>query len=99
MFGDWWAAVSSVSNCRCDKPSVGDSRGTRGRRTWSAGECSSWLGEVEGLKVSLAGAEDKRAQIDQRSQPTNPVNIGMPTFARITETNLPTSPSVRPSHD
>jgi hypothetical protein len=26
-----------------------------------------WLGEVEGLEVSLAGAEDKLAQLDRRS--------------------------------
>lgn len=31
-------------------------------------EREGWLGEVEGLKVSLAGAEDKLAQIDRRSQ-------------------------------
>lgn len=27
------AALSRASNCRCDKPSVGDSGGTFGRRT------------------------------------------------------------------
>jgi len=35
------AAVSRASNCRCVNPSVGDSAGTAGRRTCSAGECSS----------------------------------------------------------
>ena len=39
-FGDSRAAVSSASNCRWVKPSVGDSAGTAGRRTCSAGECS-----------------------------------------------------------
>jgi hypothetical protein len=34
-----------------------------------------WLGEVEGLRVSLAGAQDKLAQLDRR--PTR-VNLGMP---------------------
>ncbi len=34
------AAESSTSNCRCERPSVGDSFDTRGRRTYSAGECS-----------------------------------------------------------
>jgi hypothetical protein len=38
---DWRAAVSSASNCRCQSPSVGDSGGTIGRRTWSAGEYST----------------------------------------------------------
>ncbi len=31
------AALSRASNCRCDKPSVGDSGRTFGRRTKSAG--------------------------------------------------------------
>jgi hypothetical protein len=35
------AADRSASNCRCESPSVGDSFETRGRRTYSAGECSS----------------------------------------------------------
>jgi hypothetical protein len=35
-----------------------------------------WLGEVEGLKVSLAGAEDKLAQVDRRTRTT----LGMPTI-------------------
>ena len=38
--GDWRAAVSSASNCRWVKPRVGDSAGTAGRRTRSAGEWS-----------------------------------------------------------
>ncbi|MFJ7625322.1 tyrosine-type recombinase/integrase [Streptomyces sp. NPDC097595] len=37
------------------------------------------LGEVEGLKVSLAGAEDKLAQIDRRSQQRAVVGLGIPT--------------------
>jgi hypothetical protein len=41
-----------------------------------------WLGEVEGLRVSLAGAQDKLAQLDRR--PTR-VNLGMP--ATPTNTN------------
>jgi integrase len=36
-----------------------------------------WLGEAEGLKVSLAGAEDKLAQIDRRSR-NGPVELGLP---------------------
>jgi len=35
-----------------------------------------WLGEVEGLKFSLAGAEDKLAQIDRRSGGDGPVGLG-----------------------
>ena len=33
-----------------------------------------WLGEIEGLQISLAGANDKLAQIDRRT----PVDLGMP---------------------
>ena len=39
-FVDSRAAVGSASNCRWVKPSVGESAGTAGRRTCSAGECS-----------------------------------------------------------
>lgn len=41
-------------------------------------EREGWLGEVEGLQVSLA-AEDKLAQIDKRSR-TAPVALGNPTL-------------------
>jgi hypothetical protein len=40
-WADSRAAVSMASNCKWVNPSVGDSGGTAGRRTWSAGECSS----------------------------------------------------------
>ena len=40
-------------------------------------EREGWLGEVEGLKISLAGAEDKLAQIDRRSHRT--AHLGIPT--------------------
>jgi hypothetical protein len=44
-------------------------------------EREGWLGEVEGLKISLAGAEDKLAQIDRRAHPA-PIDVGMPVPAR-----------------
>ena len=44
-------------------------------------EQEGWHGEAEGLKISLAGARDKLAQIDRRSRPADPVNVGMPAFA------------------
>ena len=40
-----------------------------------------WLGEVEGLQVSLAGAEDKLAQINRRSQNAATVNLGIPALS------------------
>uniref|UniRef100_UPI001C5FB639 hypothetical protein n=1 Tax=Pseudonocardia nigra TaxID=1921578 RepID=UPI001C5FB639 len=41
-------------------------------------EREGWLGEVEGLNISLAGATDKLAQIDRRS-PGDAINLGMPS--------------------
>ncbi len=41
-------------------------------------EREGWLGEVEGLQVSLAGAEDKLAQIDRRSHAPPAVTLGIP---------------------
>ena len=41
-------------------------------------EREAWLGEVEGLRVSLACAHDKIAQIDRRPTTRTPVDLGMP---------------------
>jgi hypothetical protein len=41
-------------------------------------EHEGWLGEVEGLKISLAGAEGKLAQINRRSRTI--VDLATPTF-------------------
>lgn len=47
-------------------------------------EREGWPGEVEGLQISLAGAEDKLAQLDSRSQHTT-VNLAMPTIKQTGE--------------
>jgi hypothetical protein len=44
-------------------------------------EREGWLGEAEGLQVSLAGANDKLAQLDRRARDTATVDPGMPVFA------------------
>ncbi|MEV8390617.1 MULTISPECIES: hypothetical protein [unclassified Streptomyces] len=44
-------------------------------------EREGWLGEVEGLRVSLAGAEDKLAQITRRAASAL-VALPMPTLRR-----------------
>jgi Phage integrase family len=53
-------------------------------------EHEGWLGEVEGLKVSLAGTEDKLAQLDtalrRREQA---VHLGMPAFPDIAGRSVP----------
>jgi len=41
-------------------------------------EREGWPGEMEGLKISLAGAEDKLAQISRR--PTATADLGIPTI-------------------
>src|SRR5690606_1651696 len=38
-----------------------------------------WLGEIEGLQVSLAGAEDKISQLDRRPTQRTVTDLGMPT--------------------
>ena len=43
-------------------------------------EREGWLGEVEGLQVSLAGANHKLAQIDRRSPHRATVDLGIPTL-------------------
>jgi hypothetical protein len=40
-----------------------------------------WLGEAEGLKISLVGAQDKLAQIDRRTRTPTPVGLGMPALS------------------
>ena len=43
-----------------------------------------WLGEVEGLQISLAGARTKLAQVEQMTstRPRQPVRLGIPTRTR-----------------
>ena len=43
-----------------------------------------WLGEAEGLMISLTGAQDKLAQIDRRTRTRThaPVGLGMPVLSR-----------------
>ncbi|MFJ3966128.1 tyrosine-type recombinase/integrase [Streptomyces sp. NPDC090036] len=46
-------------------------------------EREGWVGEVEGLRVSLAGAEDKLAQVDALAErQSTAVQLGMPGFSR-----------------
>ncbi|POX63157.1 hypothetical protein C3492_13535 [Streptomyces sp. Ru62] len=40
-------------------------------------EREGWLGETEGLRVSLAGAESKISQVDSAASP-GPVRLGLP---------------------
>ena len=59
------------------RPRIAEIRGNLLARIAEA-EAEGWLGEIEGLKISLAGASDKLAQIDRRSQAQATVSLGMP---------------------
>ena len=60
-------------------------------------ESHRWLGEAEGLKVSLAGARTKLAQMDQiTARRHHTTQLGIPTFtdaAGRTSTNPPHHPN------
>ena len=60
-------------------------------------EREGWLGEIEGLKVSLAGTEDKLAQIDTALQrQEQAVHLGMPAFPDIAGRSVPPAPEGTP---
>ncbi|THA46562.1 hypothetical protein E6R62_33465 [Streptomyces sp. A1136] len=44
----------------------------------SEAEHEAWLGEIEGPRISLAGAESKIGQLDAAA-PGGPVLLGLPT--------------------
>jgi integrase len=53
-------------------------------------EREGWLGEIEGLKVSLSGTEDKLAQINASLQRQDQaVHLGMPAFPDIAGRSVP----------
>jgi hypothetical protein len=59
-------------------------------------ESHHWLGEAEGLKVSLAGAEAKLAQMDQiTAQRNHSVQLGIPAFADAAGRTITTPTSSR----
>ncbi|MQS16820.1 site-specific integrase [Streptomyces kaniharaensis] len=50
----------------------------------SEAEREGWLGEVEGLRVSLVALQEKLAQLDARQQRRgSPVFLGVPTFDQL----------------
>jgi hypothetical protein len=56
-------------------------------------EREHWLGEVEGLKVSLAGAEQKLAQLDERARHAATVNLGIPIFRDVAGRTVSANPN------
>jgi hypothetical protein len=60
-------------------------------------EANHWLGEAEGLKVSLAGARDKLGQMNQiTSRRSTAINLGMPDFATAAGRTV-TTPAAPPA--
>jgi integrase len=60
-------------------------------------EREGWPGEIEGLKVSLAGTEDKLAQIEATPQrQEQAVHLGMPAFPDIAGRSVPPAPEGTP---
>ncbi|MFE7311522.1 hypothetical protein ACFU7T_00165 [Streptomyces sp. NPDC057555] len=57
-------------------------------------EREGWLGEVEGLKISLAGAEEKLAQLDRRPANRSVVDLGIP---KVNHAGSTRNPGDRPS--
>jgi hypothetical protein len=57
-----------------------------------------WLGEVEGLRISLAGAEDKLAQIETATRRKGEaVQLGMPAFPCIAGRSATNPPAAKGS--
>ncbi|MFF5846996.1 tyrosine-type recombinase/integrase [Streptomyces massasporeus] len=47
-------------------------------------EREGWLGEIEGLEISLAGAQEKLALLDaEQARTRRTVDLGMPSFANL----------------
>ena len=73
------------------RPRITGSRGNLLDRIAEA-EREGWHGEAEGLKVSLAGADAKLAQLDQMARRAATIHLGMPAFGEIAgRTALPAS--------
>ncbi|MFF5011278.1 hypothetical protein ACFY3G_51960 [Streptomyces phaeochromogenes] len=61
-------------------------------------EREGWLGEIEGLRVSLAGAQSKIDQIDSASA-SMAINLGMPRKAPAQTARKEGTASLRQSRD
>src|SRR5664280_515227 len=56
-------------------------------------EREGWPGEAEGLRVSLAGAQDKLSQLDRRPPAGGPVGLGTPRRRGVDPVVSPPDPS------
>jgi len=61
-------------------------------------EKAQWLGEAEGLKISLASARSKRAQMDQiTARRSATINLGIPAFADAAGRTVTNPASLQPA--
>jgi hypothetical protein len=61
-------------------------------------EAARWIGEAEGLKVSLAGARDKLTQMNHiTASRSAAISLGIPGFASAASRTVTTQPAT--SHD
>ncbi|WP_139829617.1 site-specific integrase, partial [Mycobacterium gastri] len=58
-------------------------------------EREGWHGEVEGLRVSLAGAETKLAQLDRMARRAATIQLGIPTFGELAGRTTITDTEIR----
>ncbi|MDX3526965.1 site-specific integrase [Streptomyces sp. ID05-39B] len=80
------------------RPRLEEIRSNLHERTTEA-EHEGWLGEAEGLRVSLAATESKLAQLDDRRRRATTISLGIPTFREITgRTATPPTKQLDGSH-
>jgi hypothetical protein len=59
-------------------------------------EREGWAGEAGGLKISLAGAREKLAQLDQMAHRATTVHLGIPAYRDIAGRTI-TTPGIAAS--
>jgi hypothetical protein len=75
----------------CDPIRQGATGLSRSATTWwhaSPARREGWLGEVENLEVSLAGAWEKLSQHDQIASGWTVTDLDIPTFAEVAERTI-----------
>jgi hypothetical protein len=59
-------------------------------------EREGWTGEAEGLRVSLAAADAKLAQLDDRARRATTISLGIPAFRDIAGRTAAAPPRATP---
>ena len=86
---------TAASGARCyaldpaQRPRLADLRDNLQARIDEA-QREGWLGEAEGLKVSLAAARHKLAQLDDLARRRSTIHLGMPGFPDIASRTVTT---------